>query len=159
MRVPDRHWAEARTDGSDNGGAGWRRHAGPADLAGRLARLVAGHPSADLDADPGQDDLDTDDLDPAEVDPRDLDPDHLGGPDPDSPGRDELNPDDLEAADIDAGVEAKRPATDGFRPLRSPDPPSWDGFGGAERSPYRPWFSADGASDPWFAEPTDRAGQ
>jgi len=155
MRVPDRPWAETSPDGSDNGGAGWRRHAGPEDLAGRLARLMGGHPSADLDPDPDLHHLKTDDLDPGDVDPGDLDRGHLAARDADNPGRDGLDADDLQAADIDTGAEAEGSATDGLRPRRSLDSPPLGGFGAEDRSPYRPWFSADSASDPWFAEPTD----
>jgi hypothetical protein len=48
--------------------------------------------------------------------------------------------------------EASRPAAPdpgGRRPEASAD---WGELGGLPaRSPYRPWFSAEGAADPWFA--------
>jgi len=59
-------------------------------------------------------------------------------------------------ADLDqiAGVPgaAGRPAGPIRGGTRSEAPTGWGELGGPPtRSPYRPWFSAEGAADPWFA--------
>lgn len=121
MRVPDRPWAESSADTSEIS----------ARLADRLVRLPAGHPSADIAADPDQD--------------------HQN---PDGPGADDVAPEDEpgSAGPGEGGGEARAA---GFRPGGRSEPASWDAPGGQDRSPYRPWFSADGAGDPWFAEPAE----
>jgi len=130
MRAPDRPWPDINGDNAEYPRSGWDHRPRSDDLAERLTRLAASHPSADV-ADP--DDLSVDDGDSA-----DLDAD--GG--------------DVESGPGDAADEA--PAG-GSRQRHSADSSDWTDLGGNNRGPYRPWFSADGASDPWFAEPTDRA--
>jgi hypothetical protein len=129
MRLSDRPWAETNAHGAENLRAGWDHQSRPDDLAGRLTRLPPGHPSADPAGAPD------DDLGPEPVDPDELDPDEL---DPD-----ELDPDDL-------GPEGPGPDGD-IRPGRSGHPQVWRELGESARSPYRPWFGAGGATDPWFA--------
>jgi hypothetical protein len=73
--------------------------------------------------------------------------------DADSPEPDDHAPDDIEPGPVGPGDQVDGPSG-GFR-RRSAEPVTWDALGGKDKdhSPYRPWFSADGASDPWFAEP------
>jgi hypothetical protein len=167
MRVPDRPWAETDAVGADSRRAGWDHRAAAGDLSDRLARLVAGHPSADHAGDPDGHDLDPGDLGPGHLNPDDLGPDDLGpddlGPDdlgtedlgPGEPGPEDmdpdgLTPDDLESADVGAGDAHDATAADGFRLHRTANAPPLDGLGGNPRTGYRPWFGADGVSDPWF---------
>jgi hypothetical protein len=128
MRVPDRRWAETNDDNCER----------TSRLADRLTRLAAGHPSADQ-ADPGG-------LEPDDSAPGDSAPDD-GAPD-------DSAPDDLEPGPVSPGDGVDRAPTAGFAPSGSVEPGTWHAGGAKDRSPYRPWFGADGASDPWFAEPT-----
>jgi hypothetical protein len=146
MRVPDRPWAETNAYGDDSWRTDWDYQARPGDLADRLKRLLAAHPSADRAA-YGDWDQNLDDLDPAEVDP-------------DGPCHDEADPADVDPADGEADVAAAPgDGADGVpgRGSRagcsadSADVTPRGGPGVKEQDPYRPWFSADGASDPWFA--------
>ena len=121
MPMPDRPWAD--TDAGGSGDLSFRRDypARSADLAERLSRLSAGHPSADL--------ADCDDAWDDEPDPGSAGPDNAVG---------------------DAGAGAAGPH--GWLPRHAADTGTGNELGGpAARSPYRPWFGADGASDPWFA--------
>ena len=144
MRVPDRHGDETNARGADGLRAGWDHQAGSDRLVDRLMRLVAGHPSADMRADPDWRDWDPDE--PDDLGPEDFIAEDLVHGDEDTDG---LPPDDLESGgggslggDLAGGIGTRR--TTGT-PL--------DGLGGDASSGYRPWFAADGAGDPWFAEP------
>jgi len=129
-------------------------------LAHRLSRLPSSHPSAWPAADRAEaeygerqleewwrpaDDTERDDAaaDGGDVDPEDCDDE----PDAVPPG------DDAELADV-VGVpgDAARPPAAGPGGRRSEAPAGAGELDGPPaRSPYRPWFSADGAADPWFA--------
>jgi hypothetical protein len=173
MRLSDRPWAETNAHGTENLRAGWDHRARPDDLVGRLTRLPVGHPSADLAGDADEYDLDPDDLGTDDLDPGDLDPGDLGTGDLD-PG--DLDPGDLDCEDFgsddtgsddvgrdDSGSDAigsdgvgsdgaaNVAATGDIRPGRRGPTPAWEELGGPARSPYRPWFGAGGATDPWFA--------
>lgn len=139
MRVPDRPWAETNDDGSERSDR----------LADRLTRLPAGHPSADLAADPDQDHQNLGGTHPAHA--------RFDGGDRADAAPDGLEPDDLGADDLEPGPAGPGDGGDGapiagFWPRGSAEPSTWDALGGQDRRPYRPWFSADGAGDPWFAE-------
>jgi hypothetical protein len=153
MRMPDWLPADSGQDGDFRAGAG---HDGRnADLAGRLARLPDGHPSAEFDADDPWDEAD-DPWDEAD-DPWDEADDPWDEAD-DGADYLDLGQDgdrDHSAEDHD---EAGEPAASARRPQRSGEHgpgghPPWSGLGGPmrPRSPYRPWFAADGIGDPWFA--------
>jgi len=121
------------------------RRADADDLAGRLTRLPAGHPSADPAlAEPGVDDLGLDDVEPGDSEPLNEDADDLDYVD-------DLDPTDISPEDPDDGATAGD-----RRPRQTGDFAAWGEPGGPARSPYRPWFGADGARDPWFApDPTE----
>jgi hypothetical protein len=142
MRIPDRPWAETNAGGIDRSGR----------LADRLTRLPAGHPSADLTADPEWYPEYPDATDPGDAGFEDVDP---AAPDPDRAGPDDLAPDEIESGPVDPGDGGDGAPTDTLRPRRSAGPTTWDAAQGMEGDPYRPWFSADGASDPWFSEPIE----
>lgn len=145
MRVPDRPWAETNAYGADGLRVGWDHQARSDGLAERLTGLLAGHPSADLRADPdwrdwdpeGPDDLGAEDFSAEDLVHEDEDPDGLP-------------PDDLESG---AGGPAGSDLAGGIGTRRSAGMPR-DGLGGDASTGYRPWFAADGAGDPWFAAPT-----
>jgi hypothetical protein len=163
MRVPDRPLAETDADDGDGRPAGPDYRARSEGLAERLNRLLAGHPSADWAAHPDRsylnpDDTDADDAGLDDWDAADdMSADYLSPGDlsPCDADHDEVAPDDLESREVALG---DGPGS-GPRLHSSPDPPNWDGLFGEHHGPYRPWFSADRASDPWFAEPTDGAGE
>jgi hypothetical protein len=139
MRAPDRPWAETNADGIHRSDR----------LADRLTRLPAAHPSADLTAHPDWDDHDPDALDRDEDALDDMDPTDA---EPGRTGRYDQPPDDLDSGPVDPGDEDGQAPADRFRPRRGLESAALDGLAGQDRSPYRPWFSGDGASDPWFAE-------
>jgi hypothetical protein len=138
MRLPDRRWAETKAYSTGDLRAGWDHRAEPDDLAGRLARLSAGHPSADM-----ADDRDDGGLDPGDLDPGDLD---RGGVDPGDLDPDGLDPGEAGSGDADEGA-----SSGDLRPHRAGGTATWGELGDRARSPYRPWFGADDANDPWFA--------
>jgi hypothetical protein len=141
MRVPDRPWAEKNADGTDRTGR----------LADRLTRLRAGHPSADLTADPEWYHEYPDATDPGDAGLEDVD---RAAPDPDRAEPDDLSPDEIESGSVDPGDRGDAEPTANLRPRRSAEP-TWDAPDGKNGNPYRPWFSADGAADPWFSEPIE----
>jgi hypothetical protein len=158
MRLSDRPWAETNAHGTENLRAGRDRQARPDDLVGRLTRLPAGHPSADLAGNGDEYELDPDDLGAAELDPGELDPGDL---DPDDPDCEDVGPDDTGSDDTGsdgigsdgigaAGADNDAAIGDIRRDRRGPAP-TWDELGGPRRGAYRPWFGAGGATDPWFA--------
>jgi hypothetical protein len=142
MRLPDRTRAGDDPDPGDVSD-GLDQSAWSDDLSDRLARLPPGHPSADA---AGRSDR--------------------SGSEPDDLYADDLYADDLYAGDLDAAGpgrgEVGSGAADGSaagahaRQQRgTADSSPWGEPGGpmAARTPYRPWFGADGPSDPWFAAP------
>jgi hypothetical protein len=139
MRVPDRRAVETNADGCEGSGR----------LADRLTRLPAGHPSADGAARdrPGSDGPETADL---EFDDPESEGRESSGREYDDREPDERAPDDLESTPVGPSERGYRAP---HRPRGSAEPVRWVTPGGEDRSPYRPWFSSDGASDPWFAEP------
>ncbi len=143
MRLSDRPWAETNAHGTENLNGGWDHQARPDDLASRLTRLAAGHPSADPAGDADGDDLDTEDVGPEDLGPESLDPDDL---DPDDEVPENLVPDDVGSDDPEKGD-----AAGDIRAGRREAMPAWGELGEPARSPYRPWFGADGVTDPWFA--------
>jgi hypothetical protein len=145
MRVPDRHWDETNAYGADGPRAGCDHPARSDGLAERLMRLLAGHPSADMRADPDWRDWIPDD--PADLSPEDFIAEDLVHEDEDADG---LPPDDLETG---AGGSPGGDLAGGIGTRRAADM-SRDGLGRDVSTGYRPWFAADGAGDPWFAEPT-----
>jgi len=145
MRVPDRRWAEIDA----YGGAASDHRGRLGDLAERLMRLAAGHPSAD----PGGD-ANPDDLDPFELE---LDRQAPAAVDADDTDRDGVTPDDRESPEADAAGGSQAATPTSGRSGRGADLPASDVVGGNERTPYRPWFGADDAGVPWFAQPTDSA--
>jgi hypothetical protein len=144
MRLSDRPWADDDPD-ADGLSDGAAQPARSDELADRLTRLPPGHPSADAagGADRSGDEPASDDLDAYDLDGDDLDADDLDDADP-SLG-------EIGSGGPDGGAAGAR-----GRPQRgAADSSPWGELGGptAARSPYRPWFGADGASDPWFASP------
>jgi hypothetical protein len=147
MRLPDRTRAgddphpEDLSDGLDQ--SAWSDN-----LADRLTRLPPGHPSADAAGrsdrtgsepdDVYADDLYADDLDAGDLEAGDLDAAGAGRGEVGSGGAD----------DSATGAHARQQRG-------TPDSSPWGELGApiAARSPYRPWFGADGPSDPWFATP------
>jgi hypothetical protein len=148
----DQFWSQADQRGVERG------------LANRLSRLPSSHPSAwpapdhvgaeyrerDREewwlpaADTEPDDTEPDD---AEDDADLVPPDGADEPDAVPPGDDA----DLEGV---AGVpgDAVRPTAPARGGRRSEASAGWGELGGPPaHSPYRPWFSAQGAADPWFA--------
>jgi hypothetical protein len=135
------------------------------DLAHRLSRLPSGHPSAWPAADRAEAghgerqleewwrpraDTERDDTEPGDTEPDGADAvpeDYDDEPDAVPPGDDA----DLEDV-VGEPRDAARPPAAGPGGRRS-GPPTGAGEldGPPARSPYRPWFSADGAADPWFA--------
>ncbi|HUA42112.1 MAG TPA: hypothetical protein VMA32_11120 [Streptosporangiaceae bacterium] len=127
------------------------------DLAQRLARLADGHPSAWLPADraewwrtPAADELDDwaaeqdeapEDEDNAAGESEAGQDDAAGQPDDADPG--DAEADGLAGSRLGAGGQAAR----GTR--RTGASAEW--ADASAHSPYRPWFSADTAGDPWFA--------
>jgi hypothetical protein len=162
MRLPDRPLADTDALSAEGRRAGWDHRARPDALSDRLTRLAAGHPSADLTADPDWHDLDSGDVghdrhNPDDRGPADLDPDDLGteDPGPDDPGPEDMDsdgvtPDDLASADVGAGNAPDDTGPDGFRPHWTASTPPLDPLGGKPHTGYRPWFGSDGPSDPWF---------
>jgi hypothetical protein len=135
MRQAD--WPRAGVQGEGDGGDGrpdepWRDdRPGQADLAGRLARLTPGHPSAprldgQLAADPaGAGQEDDGDLGNGPADP-----------------------------DFEPRERAGRTGDGAFARRGSAGPaPAWSPVPAADRGAYRPWFSGEGTADPWFAGP------
>jgi len=131
MRLPDRPRADASELAGDRSPGDGR------DLGERLARLPRGHPSARL---PGEDWREPgEDWEPGGRGPgENWEP---GGPDPEG-----AEPD----GDMDGGA-SYGVAAPGRRPVRDGGSAAGDLPGRGE--PYRPWFSGDGAADPWFAGP------
>jgi hypothetical protein len=139
-------------------------------LAQRLSRLPSSHPSAwpapdysgaeyrerDREEwwrpadDAGSPDAEPDDTEWAGTEPDDADlapEDSADEPEAVPPG-DDADLEDTPGAPGDASRRAA-PARGGRRPETST---GWGELGGpTARSPYRPWFSAEGAADPWFA--------
>jgi hypothetical protein len=140
MRIPDRPWAQANADGSDRSDR----------LSERLARLPAGHPSADLAANRDWQHRYPDAADAGDAGPDDLD---LAPPGPDDSAPDDLPPDETELGHVDPGDGA---LAANVRPHGDRRSNIGDALDAKDRGSYRPWFSADGATDPWFAEPTER---
>lgn len=137
------------------------------DLARRLSRLPSSHPSAWAAADRADAEYRersqlewwraAPDGEPEDVadEPEDL-PDDVGdepgdvadGPDDVPPGEDSEDAELLADEPAAAGRQVA-PARGGRRPEAST---GWGELAGpSARSPYRPWFSTDGAGDPWFA--------
>jgi hypothetical protein len=134
-------------------------------LAHRLSRLPSSHPSAWRS--PDREDAEYGEPDPeewwrpaADPEPNDTEPNDT------APGEADVVPQDYgddpdaavrgDDADLDeiAGVpgEARRLAGAVRGGPRSEASARWDELGQPPgRSPYRPWFSAEGAADPWFA--------
>jgi len=153
MRLPDRGWAETKAYSAGDLRAGSDHRAEPDDLASRLTRLPAAHPSADMADDCDGAGLDPGDLDPGDLDRADVDRSEL---DPGGLDRADVDPGDLDPDGLDPGDTASCDADDGdapgdLRPHRAGDTPTWGELGDRARGPYRPWFGADGANDPWFA--------
>lgn len=162
MRPPDR--PHGRTDLAEDSPRVADAHDHAArDLAYRLARLPSGHPSARLATDwrnaeysePGREEwwrpvADGRDNEAAgeQYDIADEPDDGADEPDDTLPSED---PELEEVADQpeDAGRRAVHPEA-----ARLGKPSGmWGELAGtpSARSPYRPWFSAERASDPWFA--------
>jgi hypothetical protein len=136
-------------------------------LAHRLSRLPTSHPSAWRAPDRAGEDYrdqrreewwhpaadgehDDGGWEPADVagEPDECagDADEFSGDPGDAPTDDDADPEDPAGAPGDAGG---RPPVRGERwPQASPRRGELGGW--SARSPYRPWFSADGAADPWF---------
>jgi hypothetical protein len=148
MRLSDRPWAETNAHSTENLRAGLDHQARPDDLVGRLTRLPVGHPSADLAGDADEYDLDPDDLAAGELDPGELDP---GDMDCEDFGPDDTGSDDIGSDGNGSDGPESHGAIGDIRPGRSGPTPTWEELGGSARSPYRPWFDAGGATDPWFA--------
>lgn len=159
MRQPDR--PPRGTDLAEDGPhVGFPHEGAGRDVADRLARLPSSHPSAwpapgQRDAEyretglhqwwrlaaAGQDDA------AGEQDIADEPDDVTDEPEDTLPGED-ADPDEFADQPDDVGRRAVR-ARAGRRGEGSSE---WDELGGpSAASPYRPWFSADGAGDPWFA--------
>jgi hypothetical protein len=134
-------------------------------LAHRLSRLQSSHPSAwpspdRADAGYGErdreewwrpaGDTEPDDTEPDEAEPDEADvvPDDRGD-EPDAvPPRDDA---DLEGVSGVPG-DASRTAAPVRGGRRSEASIEWGELGGPSApTPYRPWFSAEGTADPWFA--------
>jgi len=131
------------------------------DLADRLARLPSSHPSAwpatnrgDADyrepsreewwhrASDGEQDEAVGQQDDMADEPDDV------ADDPDGTFPEDAEPAEVADQPDDAGRGAVRARGD----RRTPASIGWGELAGPSgRSPYRPWFSADGARDPWFA--------
>jgi hypothetical protein len=134
MHEPD--WRRA-VPGRDNGETLWRPDNGEAPsqpydggdggLAARLARLAAGHPSGAGDGEWTDGEIFGDEPDGDEPDSEEPDSGKPAGP----PGH---------------GGRGARGGAAGDGAVARPGPGAATGHG-----PYRPWFSADGAADPWFA--------
>jgi hypothetical protein len=146
----DRFRSQADQPGADRG------------LAHRLSRLPGSHPSAwpapdRADAEYGERDREewwrpTADTEPDEAEDVPDEADDVpedGADEPDAvPPGDDADPDGIAGKPGDGS----RPAAT-VRGGRRSEPPTGRGELGAPsaRSAYRPWFSADGAADPWFA--------
>jgi hypothetical protein len=142
MRPADRPWAETDADRVGDLTAGREYPARSDDLAERLMRLPVGHPSAGAD-EPAGDEPGANGLDDGwgEIDQSKSD---LG---------DDLGQDDTGCGDDTGSGDAGGAAAARARqPRPAPDTSAWgERVGPSARTPYRPWFGADGASDPWFA--------
>ena len=145
MRLADHPWAETDAESAD------RRQPDRSDgLADRLSRLAAAHPSAGADepawdGGPAADDLGRDDLGVGELGESDLRESDLGEGD--------LGEGDLGARAADPGSgDAAAAAAGARRPRLIAAASTWGELAApGARTPYRPWFGADGAGDPWFA--------
>jgi len=131
------------------------------DLADRLARLPSGHPSAWRATDRGDADYREPSRDEwwhraadGEQDEAAGEPDDVGDePDDVADEPDDTFPEDAELGEAaDQPVDAARQAVRARGGRRSAASSGWGELAEASgRSPYRPWFSADGTGDPWFA--------
>lgn len=170
VRMPPHDWeradrvrSQADQPGADRG------------LAHRLSRLPSSHPSAwpspdRQDAEHGERDLeewwrpaadpDSNDPDPKDTVPNDTAPDEVAPDDAEVALQDYGDEPDAAAPGDDADLEevAGVPGGAGGPTVpvrvgpRSEASAGWGELGGpSAHSPYRPWFSGEGAADPWFA--------
>lgn len=161
MRAPDRIRGGADLPEDSPRAADAHDHA-DRDLAYRLARLPSSHPSAGPARDwrsaeysepgpqewwrPAADGQD----DEAAGEPYDLadEPDDGADEPDDAPHSEDAELDEIADGPEDTGRRAVR-----AQARRGGEPFGMSGelTGHSARSAYRPWFSADGAGDPWFA--------
>jgi hypothetical protein len=138
-------------------------------LANRLSRLPSSHPSAwpapdrvgakyrERDREewwrPAAD-TESPETEPDDTEPDDTEPDDAGLVQESADEPETVPPgDDADLEDV-AGVpvDAIRPAAPAGGERRSEASAGWGELGGMPApSPYRPWFNAEGAADPWFA--------
>jgi hypothetical protein len=138
------------------------------DLADRLARLPSSHPSAWPATDRGDGDYrepspeewwhraadgEQDEAAGEQDDITDEPDDVADEPDDVADEPDDTFPEDAELGEVaDQPDDAGRGAVRARGGRRTPASSGWGELAGPSgRSPYRPWFSADGAGDPWFA--------
>ena len=115
-------------------------------------RLATAHPSADSGADLEDRHLDPVGLDRGEPDGTEPDGTEQGPEDSAPAAADSDGPraDALES--LDRGVaDDGGPVADAMRSRRTAGMRPPGGLEGKAGTPYRPWFIADAASDPWFA--------